>query len=181
MTTRTLLLLRHAKSSWEHSGLADHERPLAPRGQRAAPAMAAWLARHGPVPESVLCSDAVRALETWSLVEPALVPAPEVVVTPELYGADVTRLLHLARATASGTRSLLLVGHNPGLHELALALAGEAGDPADLRRLEDNLPTAGLVRLEFESPAWDDLEEGAAQLTAFMAPKLLPHADELRL
>jgi phosphohistidine phosphatase len=181
MTTHTLLLLRHAKSSWEQSGLDDHERPLAPRGQRAAPAIAAWLARHGPLPERVLCSDAVRALETWSLVEPALVPAPELVVTPDLYLADVGRLLHLVRATPPGTRSLMLVGHNPGLHELALALAGGAGDPADLRRLEDNLPTAGLVRLELGSPAWDDLDEGAARLTAFMAPKFLPRADELRL
>jgi phosphohistidine phosphatase len=114
---RRLYLLRHAKSSWEDAGLADHDRPLAPRGRRAAKAIGRYLRDSGIEPQLVLCSSARRAQET--LERAGLAGRVE----PELYGASADALLARLRHISPEVRSVMLIGHNPGVQQLALLLA----------------------------------------------------------
>jgi phosphohistidine phosphatase len=164
-----LFLLRHAKSSWEDPELADHDRPLAPRGRRAAKLIAKHLRRQGIAPELVLCSSAARTRETLELIAPALGEAAPVRVEDELYAAPEQVLLERLRAVEDSVESLLLIGHNPGVQQLALLLAGSGemvGAPAR------KYPTAALATLEFNG-RWHELGEGSAELTAFVTPKQL--------
>lgn len=175
---RHLVLLRHAKSSWSDNSLSDHERPLSPRGRRAAPAMATILRRDVPMPELVYCSDAVRTRQTLDLLDLEAVPTT---IERRLYLADARELVALLRETPDSVRSVLVIGHNPGLHDLAVGLAGEASDAGALRGLRAKLPTAGLVELVFDAPDWGALAPGAARLVRFVCPKDLPGAEEHRL
>lgn len=163
-----LYLLRHAKSSWADPSLADHERPLAPRGRRDAKRIAKHLREIDCPPELAICSPAVRTRETLELVRPVLV-ASTVVFEEDLYGASSDQLLARLRRIPDTVSSVMLVGHNPGLHQLALALAS-AGD--ELGRLEAKFPTAALATLEVPKP-WSRLEPGDATLSAFVVPKQL--------
>jgi phosphohistidine phosphatase len=166
---RTLYLLRHAKSSWSEPSLPDRERPLAPRGRRAAKRIAAHLARLEIEPALVLCSSATRARETLELVRPAFVEAP-VQIEEELYAASADRLLERLRAVSDTVASVMLIGHNPGLHDLALTLASTG---AELERLSAKLPTAALVTLALPEATWSGLAEGDAELAAFVVPRQL--------
>jgi phosphohistidine phosphatase len=164
----TLYLLRHAKSSWADSTLADPERPLANRGRRDAKLIARHLRALGSEPELVLCSSAVRTRETVELVRPA-VGAATVVVEEGLYAASCNQLLTRVRLLPDSVASVMLIGHNPGLHELALALAG-AGE--ELQRLEAKFPTAALATLT-HGKTWSRLEPGEATLAAYVVPRQL--------
>ena len=166
---KQLFLLRHAKSSWGDPELADHDRPLAPRGRRAAKLIAKHLRRQGIVPELVLCSPAARTRETLDLIAPALGEGVPVQIEDQLYAASEQMLLERVRAVEDGIESLLLIGHNPGLEQLALLLAGSGEKVAALARKD---PTGALVTLEFSGP-WPELGEGSAELTAFVTPKQL--------
>ena len=129
-----LLLLRHAKSSWDDPSLADHDRPLAPRGHRAAERMADHLRSSVPHPDLVLCSPALRTRETLDRMSNAFGDA-EVVVDDELYGAGDDELLERLRAVDDRFETVAVIGHNPGIHDLAIALAGSGAEPgADARR-----------------------------------------------
>ena len=119
---RTLHLLRHGKSSWKDGALDDHDRPLSKRGRRAAAVLADHLARSGLAPDLVLCSSALRARQTFDLIARALKP-PRVIVERALYEAGPRRLLRYLRELPESAQCVLLVGHNPALHELALTLA----------------------------------------------------------
>ena len=163
-----LYLLRHAKSSWADPGLADRERPLAPRGRRDAKRIAKHLGRLGCSPELVLCSPAVRTRETLEVVRPVLADST-IVLEEDLYGASSDRLLARLRRVPDTVASVMLVGHNPGLHQLALALAS-SGD--ELGRLEAKFPTAALATLGVPKP-WSRLAPGDATLSAFVVPKQL--------
>ena len=123
---RTLVLLRHAKSAWPD--LPDHERPLAPRGRRDAPVMGRWLRRAAYVPDTVLCSTARRARQTWQLAEGALQDRPAVTFEHGIYGASAAGLLDVIRHAPSGARTVVVVGHDPAVQDLALALAETAPD-----------------------------------------------------
>jgi phosphohistidine phosphatase len=164
----TLYLLRHAKSSWAEPTLADSERPLAPRGRRDATLVAEHLRRIGCEPELVLCSPAVRTRETLELVRPAL-GGPRVMLEGELYAASPDELLARIRLVPDAVASVLLVGHNPGLHELALTLAS-TGD--ELERLEAKFPTAALATLALAG-SWSRLAPAEAKLAAYVVPKQL--------
>lgn len=164
----SLYLLRHAKSSWDDPTLTDHERPLAPRGRRDAKLIAKHLRRAGGDPELVLCSSAVRTRETLELLRPALAGAT-VMVEEELYGASAEDLLARVRVVPDPVASVLLIGHNPGLHELALSLA-TAGD--ELERLELKFPTAALATLVLTT-TWSRLAPAGATLEAYVVPKQL--------
>ena len=164
----TLYLLRHAKSSWDEPGLADHERPLAARGRRDGKRIAEHLRGEGIEPELVLCSSAERTRETLELVRPAL-GAATVLVEDELYGASSDRLLARIRQVPEEVASVLVIGHNPGLEELALELAS-SGD--ELERLEVKFPTAALATLELAG-GWGRAAPGGATLTAYVVPKQL--------
>lgn len=170
---RTLYVLRHAKSDWHSPGLADHDRPLNPRGEAAAARMAEHLRSEGISPQVVLCSSAVRARQTLAALEPVLVDA-DVRVEKGLYGAGVPALLERLSVVDADDASVLLVGHNPGLHELALHLAEDDGGEA-LGRLRDGLPTAALVTLSVPG-SWSELVPGAARLVGFVTPRSLPEA-----
>jgi phosphohistidine phosphatase len=165
---RTLCLLRHAKSSWADPTLADSERPLAPRGRRDAKRIAKHLRRLGCEPELVLCSTAVRARETLELVRPAL-GASTVMLEEELYAASCDELLARTRLVPDTVPSVVLIGHNPGLQQLALLLASGG---ADLGRLEAKFPTGALATLALAT-TWSRLAPADATLAAYVVPKQL--------
>lgn len=170
----TLSLLRHGKSSWAETNLDDHERPLAERGRSAAETMGAFMADRGLRPDFVLCSTAERARATLRLVLTRLgPPAPEVVHDPGLYLAAATTLLSRLRQARSGVRHQLLVGHNPGLHALALELTG-IGLRRDIATMAMKFPTCGLAVITFESEDWGQLRPAAGRLELFMPPRRLP-------
>ena len=166
---KQLFLLRHAKSSWDDSELADHDRPLAPRGRRAVKLIAEHLGQEGVTPALVLCSSALRTRETLEGIASALGESISVQIEDELYAAPERRLLERLRAVEDGVASLLLIGHNPGVEQLGLSLAGGGQKLAVLSR---KYPTGALATLEF-SGRWGDLRPGRAELTDFVTPKQL--------
>ena len=166
---KQLLLLRHAKSSWDDPELSDHDRPLASRGRRAARLLADHLRREALTPEVVLCSSARRTRETLERIATALGDAATFEVEAELYAASEQRLLERVRALGEEDDCALLIGHNPGLEQLALSLAGAGDALAALRR---KYPTGALVTLEFDGP-WRELGPGDAELVDFVTPKQL--------
>jgi phosphohistidine phosphatase len=173
---RRLMLLRHAKTEPDAPSGRDEDRRLDQRGRRDASEIGGWIARHPPFPSHVMVSHAVRALQTWEIAWEAMkekVPAPELEVAPELYGADVAQLLETIRnASVDDPKRLMLVGHNPGMHELAIALAG-SGDPAGRSALADNLPTAALAVFDFDTDDWSDVGLRRGRLQVFISPKLI--------
>jgi len=172
--TRRLVLLRHAKSSWETAGLADHDRPLAPRGRRAVAALRRHLAGADIAPDLVLCSTARRAVETWDGVAPAWPPGTPVELTRELYGATAADLLRRLGQLPATIGCALVVGHNPGLEDLARGLAGSG--PADLlRRLHTKFPTGAVATLLVPEP-WADLRWSTAKLAGYVVPRELSTA-----
>ena len=173
---RRLMLLRHAKTESDAPSGRDQDRRLDNRGRRDAAEIGAWIGRNPPFPDLVLVSHAVRALQTWEIAWEAmkeLVKEPEVELMAELYGADVSQLLEIIRnASLADPKRLTIVGHNPGMHELAIALAG-SGDPAGRGALADNLPTAGLAIIDFDIDDWADVGLRRGRLELFVSPKLL--------
>lgn len=173
---RQLLLLRHAKSSWDDARLSDHARPLNPRGQRAAQAMAARMRELGLEADVALVSSARRTQQTWEALRDCLDAPPMVEVMDDLYLAPWPRLLEALRAAPETARSVLLLGHNPGLHDLALALLGPAGAAAGTplgQRLAEGYPTAALAEFGVASH-WGGLAEGGGRLVRFLTPSDLP-------
>lgn len=176
---RRLLLLRHAKTERDSSSGSDRDRPLAPRGRNDAAELGLWLAGDPSLlPDRVLISTAVRARETWDIVrrpfsdEVAQGPAEHL---PELYGAEPMQLLAMIRSAGPDRERLMIVGHNPGLHDLALRLIG-GGDAAGRAALADNLPTSGLAVIDFAVENWDSVAFGGGRLKRFVSPKLLKEA-----
>lgn len=177
---RRLMLLRHAKTEHDAPSGQDQDRRLDDRGRLDAAAIGGWIGRHLPVPEVVLVSTAVRAQQTWEIVRQAMqdttragIPPPQVESLGELYGAEPAQLLQIIRmAEAADPRQVMVVGHNPGMHELALALAG-SGDAAAKKALEDNLPTTGLAVLDFAIEDWNEVAFRRGTLVRFTSPKLL--------
>jgi phosphohistidine phosphatase len=172
---RQLLLLRHAKSAWDDPRLPDHDRPLNPRGRMAAERVAATFRRLHLSPELVLVSTARRTMETLHALEPF---GDSTLVDPldSLYLAPAERMLDLLRTTPETVRSVLLIGHNPGLHNLALTLIGAAAmarGGTDAMRLAEGYPTCALTELSVAG-AWWSLNEGGGRLVRFVAPSDLP-------
>jgi phosphohistidine phosphatase len=180
---RKLVLLRHAKSAWPD--VPDHDRPLAPRGRRDAPVMGRWLRTNGYVPDRVLCSTARRARETWQLARDGLGADPPVSFERRVYQASARELLDLAREMPSAVATLLIVGHDPAMHELALMLArtgpagggtgGDAVPRATFDQMRAKFPTAAVAVLELTG-SWDQLGPGTAELTAFVIPREIGRA-----
>jgi phosphohistidine phosphatase len=169
----TLSLFRHAKSSWDDPALKDFDRPLAQRGQEAAPRMGAYMASQGIAPELILCSPSVRTRQTLDLVLPHLLGGPTVSYTEAFYLASTSTLLKRVRQIEGKVKHVMIVGHDPGIHGLALELAGE-GNRDDLKALARKFPTAGLAVLSFNLRDWSDVKPGTARLDLFMTPKRLP-------
>lgn len=166
--TRTLLLLRHAKSSWGDPGLDDFDRPLNGRGRRAVGDIARVLADGKAAPALVLCSPARRTRETLDGVRPGLGGEPEVRFDRALYLAEADTLAEMVR-TLPDVPSAMFIGHNPGLHELAARLAG-SGDAALRRRIAEHFPTGALATIAFTGE-WRDARAGTGRLVAYTAPR----------
>jgi phosphohistidine phosphatase len=178
---RRLMLLRHAKTEHDAPSGQDQDRRLDDRGRLDAAAIGAWIGRNPPVPDAVLVSTAVRAHQTWEIAGEAIKDVIgkrlraelRVEFLPDLYGAEPAQLLHIVRmAEVIDPKRLLVVGHNPGMHEFALALTG-SGDAAAKKALEHNLPTAGLAILDFDIDDWSDVAFRRGKLVRFTSPKLL--------
>jgi phosphohistidine phosphatase len=159
---KRILLLRHAKSSWDDDALSDHDRPLAPRGRKAAALIAEHLREVDLDVELVLCSSARRARETLERLGTTLGSVPTS-YEDGLYGASEGELLERLRRLPEEVGSVAMIGHNPGLHDLAIALTREG------RKLE-LFPTGALATLVSDGP-WPELASGHARLEAFVIPK----------
>jgi phosphohistidine phosphatase len=160
---RRLILLRHAKSDWPD--VPDRDRPLAKRGRRDAPVIGRWLRDHGYLPDTVICSAARRTRQTWKLVAPELGGSPSVTFEPRAYAASAMTLLYLVRELPAASQAALLIGHNPGVAELATSLAlPPDGDDAPIR-----FPTAAVAILDV-SGDWADLSPGQGRLLDYTTP-----------
>jgi phosphohistidine phosphatase len=188
MRMKLLYLMRHAKSSWDEPGLSDHDRPLDARGERAAALMGTHLAQRGLRPTLVLCSSARRTRQTLERIQGRLLAKADALreaaepttgghagelavrIERDLYGATAGQLLARLRRVNDEESAVLVVGHNPGIADLAQALAG-GGDRASVRRLEGKFPTATLVAFRVDLEHWSELSPGCGQLTEFTTPK----------
>ncbi len=168
----SLLLLRHAKSRWDDPGLEDFDRPLAARGREAAVRMGAYMARQGLAPALILCSSAVRARQTLELVRPHLGGNPATQFADGLYLATPAALLQRLRKLGADVETVLLIGHNPGMHNLAVNLSG-SGEKKSLEALAGKFPTAALAVLTFNEHEWSQIAAGGGRLCDFMTPKRL--------
>ena len=173
---RRLMLLRHAKTENDAPNGSDQDRRLDERGRMDAAEIGSWMAAHPPFPDAVKVSPAARSVQTWDIVWEKMknaAPPPAVGHVAALYGADPAALLHVIHdAAASDPQRLLLVGHNPGMHEAAFILSG-SGNAAARAALADNLPTSGLVVLDFDIDDWRDVAFRGGRLELFVSPKLL--------
>ena len=169
---RTLLLLRHAKSSWTDPALADRDRPLAGRGRRAAELIARYLQDNGIRPALVLCSPARRAQDTLAIVRQRLGADVEVCTDEAIYSADAADVLERLRAVPASIASVLVVGHNPALQDLAAALAGDGNHDA-LTQLGVKWPTCALGLLDLSGADWAGLGPGQAYLSGLVLPRHL--------
>ena len=166
----TLHLLRHAKSSWADEDLDDHDRPLSKRGRRDAETVARRFAERGGTPDLVLSSTAVRTRATLEALLDRLKPK-RVLLDRQLYLASGAKLLEHLRATDESVGSALLIGHNPGLHELALLLA-DPESPVELPAISGKFPTGALASYRFAGE-WRRLKPHAATLIAYVTPREL--------
>lgn len=166
-----LMLLRHGKALKSEPGERDFDRGLAARGMTDSEKLGAFLTRHRLVPDRVVVSPAVRTSETWARAALTCPNAPPPVLEPRLYDAKAQTILDVVKASADATR-VLVVGHNPGLHELALLLIA-TGDVEIRERLQENLPTAGFVVIDFAVKGWNKLHPRSGRLELFVEPRTL--------
>lgn len=167
-----LSLLRHAKSSWDDGSIDDFDRPLARRGETAAPRMGQLMAQQGLAPDLVLCSSAVRTRQTLDLVLPHLATRPQVLYEDSFYLAAPSVMLARLHKVDAEVGHVLVVGHDPGMQGLALDLSGE-GDPRLLQAIAAKFPTAGLAVIRFKARSWSRIGRGAGRLELFVTPKSL--------
>ncbi|MFE4859706.1 SixA phosphatase family protein [Streptomyces sp. NPDC056670] len=166
-TPHRIVLLRHAKADWPE--VSDHDRPLAERGRADAPVAGRRLAAAGIVPDLALCSSAVRTRETWKLAVHELPQRPRTVYEERMYEASLGELIALVNETPEDVADLLLIGHNPGMHAMADALAGGAEGDALSRMNRSGFPTSSIAVLSFNG-SWKSVEHGVATLVDFWAP-----------
>lgn len=169
-----LLLLRHAKSSWDDANQPDRDRPLNQRGRQSAARVRAAMRDLGLAPDLVLVSSARRTLETLDALEP-WIDTPLIEPLDALYLATAGQVLDAIRGAPETVRTLLVIGHNPGLHDLALTLCADPGAPA-ARDLAGGFPTAALAEFLVSTP-WNRLVPGGARLARFLTPKGLPQPE----
>ena len=162
---KRLYLLRHAKSSWDDPALADRDRPLAPRGEKAGNKLAKHLEQEKIRPALVLCSSARRTRETLERIAPGL-GKTQVEIEDGLYAASEGELLARLRRIPDSVDSVMVIAHNPGLQDLALSLGGDSA-----AALAESFPTGALATLAV--PSWGELGDGSAELVAYVVPRAL--------
>ncbi|AHF00632.1 histidine phosphatase [Thiomicrospira aerophila AL3] len=167
---RQLLLWRHAKSDWSDSSLADHDRPLATRGVKAAQRMANWLLSEKLIPEQVLCSSAVRTKQTLEFLT-RLQPIPTT-FDSQLYHAEPDQILAIISKVNPDIKRLMLVGHNPGYEQLEKQLNAQTDHPA--MQANKVMPTGAIALFEFDGD-WQDCPGLSMRLVTLVRPKTLTH------
>jgi phosphohistidine phosphatase len=172
MTMRRLLLFRHAKAERSVPGMEDRARKLTERGSKEAAKVGAYMASHALVPDKVGTSPSTRTRETWRFAGSAFRPPVAATPVEGLYGASAPAILRVIRETGAAMHTLLIVGHNPGLHELAVSLIA-SGDVEARERLREKLPTSGLVIIDFAFDDWAKLHPQCGRLERFVTPKSL--------
>jgi phosphohistidine phosphatase len=173
---RRLLILRHAKTERAEPGQRDRDRKLTARGRADAPVIGTYMLRHRLVPDLALVSPVTRAAQTWALVAASFTTAPRVVNEERIYNANADMLLRLIRETRDA-RALLLVGHNPSLHDLAVRLIA-TGDTKTRERVNEKLPTCGLVVIDLPVDDWSKLHASSGRLERFVSPRLIAEATD---
>lgn len=173
---RRLLLFRHAKAERSEPGMQDQSRGLIDRGCKDAAKIGDYMAGHGLVPDRVVVSPAARCQETWKYAADAFRPVPPAISSEKLYDATPHTILGVVKDTPVNAHTLLIVGHNPGLHELALMLIA-SGDIDARERLREKLPTSGLVIIDFALDNWTKLHPHSGRLERFVNPKSLAAAN----
>lgn len=164
---RSIVLLRHAKADWPD--VADHDRPLADRGRRDAPAVGEWFAANGIAPQLTLCSSAARTRETWKLVVPKLSERPRTVYDDRLYEASTGEIIAVLNEVPDDTTDVLVVAHNPGVQSVADVLSGNAEGDALERMSRGGFPTSALAVIRFTG-SWKSVEPGVGTLATYWAP-----------
>lgn len=173
---KRVFLLRHAKSSWDDPALSDFERPLNRRGRAAAPLVGRYLADHGLIPSLILCSAARRTRETLALLLSDLAGETVIRIEQGLYEAGAGQLLARIRQVPPEVPSVLLIGHNPGLEELASDLIAD-GPAEDVARLAGKFPTAALAAIHFDARTWNDVVARSGTLERFVVPSRSDRGD----
>lgn len=173
---KRLILLRHAKSAWDNPSTADFDRPLSNRGRKAAPLVGAYLARRGLVPGLVLSSSARRASETLDLVSAGWQTKPTIRKLKSLYLAMPREMLRRVQAVGREPDVVMLVGHNPGIADLAnwLCIQGKAEHRASLAR---KFPTGAIAAIEFDVEDWGEVDAETGRLVDFATPKQIEHGE----
>jgi phosphohistidine phosphatase len=173
-----LMLLRHAKSEKAEPGMNDHPRRLNARGKNDASVIGAYMTRHALAADLVLVSTAERTRQTWERVAAALSKPPRVVYEERLYNAGAEAIIALVKKTAPAVRTLLVIGHNPGLHDAARRLIA-SGDVETRERLNEGLPTSGLAVIDFAGKDWRKVHPHGGRLERFVSPRSLAEADRV--
>jgi phosphohistidine phosphatase len=171
---KSLYLLRHAKSSWKDPCLSDHDRPLSTRGRHMAKMMAKYLRRSKIAPDVVICSTATRARQTLDPIVKAAKMPPKIIFEEEIYGGAQQALWEQLWNLPESAKSVLLIGHNPALHEFARELA--QADANELPSSGGKFPTSAMASFHFDG-AWKALEPHGAVLTSFITPRALADID----
>jgi phosphohistidine phosphatase len=172
---RRLMLLRHSAAERANPGDSDQERPLSPEGRADAATIGAYLGNHSFRPDRVLVSPSTRTRETWRQIAAALRTAPEPVFDERIYNAAAQSLFNVIAEMAGDAQSVLMLGHNPGLHELAVLLVA-TGDIDTRERLRENFPTSGVAIIDFALDSWAKLHPRSGRLERFVSPKLIAGA-----
>jgi phosphohistidine phosphatase len=171
---KRLLLLRHAKTVPAGPGIEDHERALLTRGREDAPAMGKYLARKKYLPDLILSSTARRTVETADLVSQRLPGMQQIDCVDSLYLAEPRAVLGVIRATSDTVKTLMIVGHNPGMEQIAAALSREPVKRKERDRfdmIEEKFPTGALAALDFNISRWRDVAPGQGELIDFVRPR----------
>lgn len=169
---RRLILLRHAKSDRGILGIPDHARPLNPRGKEAAKRMGAYMAKHHLVPDQVFCSTAERTRETWEVVQKSFTDPVTATFEKRLYDADAEGILAVMHETPPAAHTVLIIGHNPALQDLATQLIA-AGDIDQRANLHQKMPAGALVVIDFAVDSWTDVNIRTGRLDRFVSPRSL--------
>jgi len=173
---KQLTLMRHAKSSWDDDTLDDFDRPLNERGQNAAPLMGSYLSKHGLQPDCIFCSSALRTKQTLSLMAPYHNNTLHIDYIDKLYLASSKAIKKVVNDTPTNYDHVMIIGHNPGLHMLAMDLATKSGAPHnEIMGLAEKFPTAAIAHYSIETTSWRDAFTVPVKLNVFTSPKQLTH------
>jgi phosphohistidine phosphatase len=172
---RRLILLRHSTAERAQPGRSDQDRVLTPQGRTDAAMVGAYLANHSFRPDHVVVSPAARTRETWRQIAAALRLAPEARFDERVYNAAAQALFGVVAETTDGIQTILMIGHNPGLHELAMLLVA-TGDIDIRERLRENFPTSGIAVIDFALDSWPKLHPRSGRLERFVSPKVIASA-----